>query len=32
MAKLLVSIAMLIVAIAYALYWRAMGGNVFLGL
>jgi hypothetical protein len=31
MAKLLVSIA-IIVAVAYALYWRATGGNVFLGL
>jgi hypothetical protein len=32
MVKVLVSIAMLIVALAYAVYWARGGGNILLGL
>jgi hypothetical protein len=32
MVKILVSVAFIVIALAYGLYWRATGGNLFLGL
>jgi len=32
MVKLLVSIAFVVIAVAYAIYWARGGGNILLGL